>query len=113
MPDSFTIDFDSSKIDQVYEGRLNVCRCGCAGEYYEPSAKDPEQDKAISKALDTLISYNARGNEILYSDFGDRIYFEIKTDEFNKSDMDDEDYEDWDGGYDEVIEMGLAFYLKK
>ena len=102
------VEFDFSNIDQVYEGRLNVCRCGCAGEYYNPLVHG---DK-IKEGLSLLYGFNSRRKEILYYDFGDRIYFEIKTDTI------DNPYEEEGDEYSDYLDreehdMGWAFYLNK
>lgn len=115
----FKMELDTTKIDQVYEGRLNVCRCGCAGEYYEPNGTLDEngearaEDLKIIEGLQLIFEYSVSGKDIMFDDFGDRFYFEIKTEELMKSEMDKDDYDDWDEGHDELVEMGWAFYVKK
>jgi hypothetical protein len=44
------ITFD--KVDKVYIGKGNCCRCGCGGEYYT-AEENPEE---VKKALDKLSS---------------------------------------------------------
>lgn len=44
------ITFD--KVDKVYIGRGNYCRCGCVGEYYTAE----ENPKEVKKALEKLSS---------------------------------------------------------
>ena len=44
------ITFD--KVEQVYIGKGNCCRCGCGGEYYT-AKENPEE---VKKALDKLSS---------------------------------------------------------
>jgi hypothetical protein len=115
----FKMELDTAKIEQVYEGRLNVCRCGCAGEYYEPNGTLDEngearaEDLKIIDGLQLLRDYNEKGKDIMFDDFGDRFYFEIMTKELMLSEMDKDDDDDWDGRYDEPVEMGWAFYVKK
>ena len=34
------IEFDVNKVKQVYYGRLDNCRCGCAGDYFKAGEDD-------------------------------------------------------------------------
>ena len=92
-------NLDPSKIKQIYAGRLNNCRCGCAGDYYTPGDKDYEG--MLLSALQSMQSN----------------HYDIKMDFW-----DDEDYIEWetttkeiylDHGNYETAHMGFAIYLNK
>ena len=108
------IEFDVNKVKQVYYGRLDNCRCGCAGDYY----KAGEDDAEITKALEILNKYSNSPHEqvsydrVTYSDPAqNELYFEIKTEtrdfKWNESDDDDDDYWQSDEG-----DIGYAFYIQ-
>ena len=63
------IEFDVNKVKQVYHGRLDNCRCGCAGEYYQPGVT-PKADAFITKALEILNKYsNSPHEQVSYDRF--------------------------------------------
>ena len=108
------IEFDVNKVKQVYYGRLDNCRCGCAGDYY----KAGEDDAEITKALEVLNEYsNSQYKNVSYDRFTykdptqNELYFEIQTetrDFAGESDDDDDyDYHESDEG-----DVGYAFYIQ-
>ena len=110
------IDFDTKDIKQVYKGRLDNCRCGCAGDYYKPG----EDDTEIDIALNLLKQYADKG-EVKYSRFtykyteNNELYLEFEThiEESWDNDLDSDD--DDDGFYrrdNEEMSMGYGFYIK-
>ena len=110
------IEFDVNKVKQVYYGRLDNCRCGCAGEYYQPGVT-PKADAFITKALEILNKYsNSPHEQVSYDRFTyqdptqNELYFEIQTETRNfaeESDDDDNDYWQSDEG-----DIGYAFYIQ-
>ena len=95
---SFTLD--TSKIKQIYSGRLNNCRCGCAGDYHTP------KDKSFEGMLITIMTAIESGHYEIKMDFWkDEDYIEFET--TTKDDCDD------DGFYYETSHMGFAIYLNK
>ena len=114
MSHSKKIEFDVNKVKQVYYGRLDNCRCGCAGDYY----KAGEDDAEITKALELLNKYsNSPHEQVMYDRFTykdptqNELYFEIQTetrDFAEESDDDDDyDYHESDDG-----DVGYAFYIQ-
>ena len=114
MSHSNKIEFDVNKVKQVYYGRLDNCRCGCAGDYY----KAGEDDAEITKALELLNEYsNSPIDNVSYDRFTykdptqNELYFEIKTEtrDFAEESDDDDDYD-----YHESDEgdVGYAFYIQ-
>ena len=107
------IDFDTKDIKQVYKGRLDSCRCGCAGDYY----KLGEDDTEIDIALNLLKQYADKG-EVKYSRFtykfkdNNELYLEFEThiEESYDNGFDGDD----DGDYcdNEEMSMGYGFYIK-
>ena len=108
------IEFDVNKVKQVYYGRLDNCRCGCAGDYY----KAGEDDAEMTKALEILNKYsNSPHEQVSYDRFTysdpaqNELYFEIQTetrDFAGESDDDDDyDYHESDEG-----DVGYAFYIQ-
>jgi len=106
------IDFDPKDIKQVYKGRLDSCRCGCAGDYY----KLGEDDTEIDIALNLLKQYADKG-EVKYSRFtykfkdNNELYLEFETH------IEDSYNDDLDGDYDDMwvseeMSMGYGFYIK-
>ena len=108
------IDFDAKDIKQVYKGRLDNCRCGCAGDYFVPG----EDDTEIDRALDLLAKYAERG-EVKFSRFtyGDpsknELYLEFEThiEESYDNDLDGEE-DDYYYRDNEEMSMGYGFYIK-
>ena len=108
------IDFDTKDIKQVYKGRLDNCRCGCAGDYY----KLGEDDTEIDIALNLLKQYADKG-EVKFSRFtyGDpsknELYLEFEThiEESYDSDLDGDD-DDYYYRDNEEMSMGYGFYIK-
>jgi len=108
------IDFDTKDIKQVYKGRLDNCRCGCAGDYY----KLGEDDTKIDIALNLLKQYADKG-EVKFSRFtyGDpsknELYLEFEThiEESYDSDLDGDD-DDYYYRDNEEMSMGYGFYIK-
>jgi hypothetical protein len=114
MSHSKKIEFDVNKVKQVYYGRLDNCRCGCAGDYY----KAGEDDAEITKALELLNKYsNSPHEQVMYDRFTykdptqNELYFEIQTEtrDFAEESDDDDDYD-----YHESDEgdVGYAFYIQ-
>ena len=109
------IDFDTKNIKQVYKGRLDNCRCGCAGDYYRLG----EDDTKIDIALNLLKQYADKG-EVKFSRFtyGDpsknELYLEFEThiEESYDSDLDGEDDDDYYYRDNEEMSMGYGFYIK-
>ena len=110
------IDFDTKDIKQVYKGRLDNCRCGCAGDYY----KLGEDDTEIDIALNLLKQYADKG-EVKYSRFtykhadNNELYLEFEThiEESWDNDLDGDDDDDgFDYRDDEEMSMGYGFYIK-
>jgi len=110
------INFDTKDIKQVYKGRLDNCRCGCAGDYYKPGENDTE----IDIALNLLKQYADKG-EVMFSRFtynykeNNELYLEFEThiEESWDNDLDSDD--DDDGFYrrdNEEMSMGYGFYIK-
>ena len=110
------INFDTKDIKQVYKGRLDNCRCGCAGDYYKPGENDTE----IDIALNLLKQYADKG-EVMFSRFtynykeNNELYLEFEThiEESWDNDLDGDD--DDDGFYrrdNEEMSMGYGFYIK-
>ena len=116
MSHSKKIEFDVNKVKQVYYGRLDNCRCGCAGEYYQPGVT-PKADAFITKALELLNEYsNSPIDSVSYDRFTykdptqNELYFEIQTetrDFAEESNDDDDDYHESDEG-----DIGYAFYIQ-
>ena len=91
------IEFDVNKVKQVYYGRLDNCRCGCAGEYYQPGVT-PKADAFITKALEILNKYsNSPHEQVSYDRFTykdptqNELYFEIQTETRNFAEESDDD----------------------
>ena len=108
------IDLDTKDIKQVYKGRLDNCRCGCAGDYY----KLGEDDTEIDIALNLLKQYADKG-EVKFSRFtykdpsSNELYLEFET---HIEDSYDSDLDGDDDGFDyrasEEMSMGYGFYIK-
>lgn len=113
------IEFDVNKVKQVYYGRLDNCRCGCAGDYF----KAGEDDAEITKALELLNKYSNSPNEtVAYERFTSKdpaqneLYFQIQTETRDFAGWDsvegthdagDYDYHESDEG-----DVGYAFYIQ-
>lgn len=110
------IEFDVNKIKQVYYGRLDNCRCGCAGDYYQPGVT-PKADAFIAEALEVLNEYsksqykNVSYDRFTYQDPAqNELYFEIQTETRDFAlhpDDDNDDYWESDEG-----DVGYAFYIQ-
>ena len=110
------IDFDTKDIKQVYKGRLDNCRCGCAGDYY----KLGEDDTEIDIALNLLKQYADKG-EVKFSRFtykdpsSNELYLEFEThiEDSYDSDLDGDDEDDYYYRREsEEMSMGYGFYIK-
>jgi len=109
------IDFDTKDIKQVYKGRLDNCRCGCAGDYFVPG----EDDTAIDRALNLLKQYADKG-EVMFSRFtykhaeNNELYLEFEThiEDSYDSDLDGYDEDGFDYRTNEEMSMGYGFYIK-
>ena len=109
------IDFDTKDIKQVYKGRLDNCRCGCAGDYY----KLGEDDTEIDIALNLLKQYADKG-EVMFSRFtykfkdNNELYLEFEThiEESWDNDLDGDDDDDYYYRDNEEMSMGYGFYIK-
>ena len=107
------LKFDPKDITKVYRGRLDDCRCGCAGDYYEPGVT-PTADRFIQNALKALQQYAGYG-EVTYDRFTykdpseNELYLEFCTEVRTMCDHD----EGYDGYYDgEDARIGYGFYIK-
>jgi hypothetical protein len=121
MSHSTLIEFDVNKVKQVYYGRLDNCRCGCAGDYFKPG----EDDAEITKALELLNKYsNSPNDNVSYDRFTykdpsqNELYFEIQTETRDFAGWDSvegtHDAGDYDPDYHESDEgdVGYAFYIQ-
>ena len=115
MSHSKRIEFDVNKVKQVYYGRLDNCRCGCAGDYY----KAGEDDAEITKALKILNRYsNSPHEQVMYDRFTykdptqNELYFEIQTETRDFAWRPDEDDEDDDYWESDEGDVGYAFYIQ-
>ena len=111
------IEFDVNKIKQVYHGRLDNCRCGCAGDYYQPGVT-PKADAFITKALEILNKYsNSPHEQVMYDRFTykdptqNELYFEIKTETRDFAEENDDD-DDYDYHQSDEGDVGYAFYIQ-
>ncbi len=114
MSHSNKIEFDVNKVKQVYYGRLDNCRCGCAGDYF----KAGEHDAEITKALEILNEYsNSPIDNVSYDRFTykdptqNELYFEIKTETRDFAEESDED-DDYDYHQSDEGDVGYAFYIQ-
>ena len=114
MSHSKKIEFDVNKVKQVYYGRLDNCRCGCAGDYY----KAGEDDAEITKALKILNKYsNSPHENVMYDRFTykdpaqNELYFEIKTETRDFAGESDDD-DDYDYHQSDEGDVGYAFYIQ-
>ena len=117
MSHSKKIEFDVNKVKQVYYGRLDNCRCGCAGEYYQPGVT-PKADAFITKALEILNKYsNSPHEQVMYDRFTykdptqNELYFEIKTETRDFAEESDDD-DDYDYHQSDEGDVGYAFYIQ-
>ena len=108
------LDFDVKDIKQVYKGRLDNCRCGCAGDYYKPGEDDTEVDIALN-----LLKQYADKGEVKYSRFtykfkdDNELYLEFETHIKDSYDNDlDGDDDEYDYYVSEEMSMGYGFYIK-
>ena len=121
MSHSKLIEFDVNKIKQVYYGRLDNCRCGCAGDYF----KAGEDDAEITKALELLNEYsNSPIDNVSYDRFTykdpsqNELYFEIQTETRDFAGWDSVEGTHDDGDYDpdyhesDEGDVGYAFYIQ-
>ena len=111
------IEFDVNKVKQVYYGRLDNCRCGCAGDYYQPGVT-PKADAFITKALEKLNKYsNSPHEQVMYDRFTykdptqNELYFEIKTETRDFAEENDGD-DDYDYHQSDEGDVGYAFYIQ-
>ncbi len=117
MHNSKRIEFDVNKVEKVYYGRLDNCRCGCAGEYYEPGVT-PKADEFITKALTLLNKYSESPNKTVVFDrftYKDpklnELYFEIQTETRDFAEESDDD-DDYDYHQSDEGDIGYAFYIQ-
>ena len=117
MSHSKLIEFDVNKIKQVYYGRLDNCRCGCGGEYYQPGVT-PKADAFITKALKILDEYsksqykNVSYDRFTYQDpTQNELYFEIQTETRDFAEQSDDD-DDYDYYQSDEGDVGYAFYIQ-
>jgi len=117
MSHSQLIEFDVNKVKQVYYGRLDNCRCGCAGDYY----KAGEDDAEITKALKLLNEYsNSPIDNVSYDRFTykdptqNELYFEIQTETRDfAQESDDGEGNDYNDYYQsDEGDIGYAFYIQ-
>ena len=117
MSHSKLIEFDVNKVKQVYYGRLDNCRCGCAGDYF----KAGEDDAEITKALELLNKYSNASNEtVLFERFTykdptqNELYFEIQTETRDfAQESDDGEGDDYDDYYQsDEGDVGYGFYIQ-
>ena len=107
-PQDFQTSFNMNnyKLDKIYSGRLDNCRCGCAGRYFTPA----ENEKTCITKLNQLARYNEtlRGHktEIKYQEWTENDNCELKgqgkilTLEMQTNDSEEK-------------RRGLTFYFKK
>jgi len=102
MASTQVIDFDAKDIIQVYKGRLDICRCGCGGDYFKPG----EDDDEIDRALNYLRQYSNQ-HEVVFerfkyksADTPNELYLEFET------------HTSWNGSAMEDESRGYAFYIK-
>lgn len=109
------IDFDTKDIKQVYKGRLDNCRCGCAGDYFKPGEDDTEVDRALNLLKQYADKGEVKFERFKYSDPSkNELYLEFET-HIEESWDNDLDGEDDDGYYyrdNEEMSMGYGFYIK-
>lgn len=117
MSHSKLIEFDVNKVKQVYYGRLDNCRCGCAGDYF----KAGEDDAEITKALKLLNEYsNSPIDNVSYDRFTykdpsqNELYFEIQTETRDfAQESDDGEGDDYNDYYQsDEGDVGYAFYIQ-
>jgi len=60
------MQIDITQIENVYQGVDNICRCGCAGEYYKPNQDTQKVESLIKKAK----KYISEGVKYQIYDFG-------------------------------------------
>lgn len=106
------LKFDVNDVKQVYYGRLDNCRCGCAGDYYVAG----EDDAEIAKALELLKRYSDASDEtVLFERFtyttpkSNELYFEIQTETRDFAEDSDEDY---DYHQSDEGDVGYGFYIQ-
>lgn len=106
------LKFDVNDVKQVYYGRLDNCRCGCAGDYYVAGENDAE----IAKALELLKRYSDASDEtVLFERFtykdpkSNELYFEIQTETRDFAEDSDEDY---DYRQSDEGDVGYGFYIQ-
>jgi hypothetical protein len=111
------LKFDVNDVKQVYHGRLDNCRCGCAGDYYVAG----EHDTEIFHALELLKRYSdASDKTVLFERFtykdpkSNELYFEIKTETRDfAQESDDGEGEDYDDYYQrDEGDVGYGFYIQ-
>ena len=108
-----TFEIDESKLKQMYYGSLDQCRCGCGGDYHKPGEPSSADQMKINAGFVLLY----KSQDVVFSDFGDELYFEVEShiEEGNYDDYDDYDDDDY-GNYDypeEDKRIGYGFYFKK
>lgn len=110
------IEFNVNDVIKVYYGRLDNCRCGCAGEYYDMGTDDAK----ITDALHILNSYSKSSTDTVLSDRftyknqPSELYFEIQTETRDFAEEGEENSgEDFDDYYEsDEGEIGYAFYIQ-
>ena len=109
------IDFDAKNIKQVYKGRLDNCRCGCAGDYFKPGEDDTEVDRALNLLKQYADKGEVKFERFKYSDPSkNELYLEFET-HIEESYNNDLDGDDDDGYYcsdNEEMSMGYGFFIK-
>ena len=117
MHNSKRIEFDVNKVKKVYYGRLDNCRCGCAGDYYDPGVT-PKADEFITKALALLNKYSESPNKTVVFDrftykdpSSNELYFEIQTETRDFAEESDDDG-DYDYHQSDEGDVGYAFYIQ-
>ena len=70
-------NIDVEKVTKIYKGRLECCRCGCGGDYFEPLTSNGNESRAFKDALEIL----KKSNKVKYHEYDDKNIFEIVTNE--------------------------------
>lgn len=70
-------EIDVEKVTTIYKGKLDCCRCGCGGDYFEPLTSNGNESRAFKNALEILKT----SDKVRYQEYDDENVFEIVTNE--------------------------------